>query len=189
MNSAIECPICMDAIDMAKNNVTTECGHCFHASCLMKNVAHNGFGCPYCRSIMAEAEVEKEYEDEEDDDDEYDDEDEEEENEDYALRGMRFMFNNLHGDQHEEEDIEDEDEYEQNDVAPYVEDDVVKPPVSFISQKLREQGLRFETLVKALLSAHSEYDCDDDINRTDNELFGRLRTIISNYEDEEVNFD
>ena len=50
----MSCPICMDDIVNNVNCVTTECGHCFHASCLMTNVAHNGFGCPYCRTVMAE---------------------------------------------------------------------------------------------------------------------------------------
>jgi len=49
----IECPICMDVIEGEKNKITTDCGHCFHANCLMTNVAHNGFGCPYCRTAMA----------------------------------------------------------------------------------------------------------------------------------------
>ena len=48
-----ECPICMDCILDTKNRVTTECGHCFHTNCLMTSVAHNGFGCPYCRTAMA----------------------------------------------------------------------------------------------------------------------------------------
>ena len=59
-----ECPICMDAIDPNKNRVTTECGHTFHCSCLMTNVSHNGFACPYCRTAMAEeVEGENEYND------------------------------------------------------------------------------------------------------------------------------
>ena len=49
-----ECPICMDDIDITKNCTTTECGHRFHASCLMTNVSHNGFSCPYYRTVMAE---------------------------------------------------------------------------------------------------------------------------------------
>jgi hypothetical protein len=49
-----DCPICMEQIEsFTKNCVTTECGHCFHTSCLMTSVAHNGFGCPYCRTAMA----------------------------------------------------------------------------------------------------------------------------------------
>ena len=63
-----ECPICMDDIIGLNNRVTTECGHAFHCSCLMQNAAHNGFGCPYCRTVMAEEPVE-------DDDDDQDDQD------------------------------------------------------------------------------------------------------------------
>ena len=69
-----ECPICMDMIDVSKNCVTTECGHKFHTSCLMKNVSFNGFECPYCRSVMAE-------DDEEDEEYVEDGEDEEEDEE------------------------------------------------------------------------------------------------------------
>lgn len=50
-NNCVECPICMDIISDG-NNVTTECGHKFHCTCLVLNIAHNGFDCPYCRSEM-----------------------------------------------------------------------------------------------------------------------------------------
>ena len=51
----LECCICMDSIVNKNTNcVTTECGHTFHTNCLMANVSHNGFGCPYCRQAMAE---------------------------------------------------------------------------------------------------------------------------------------
>jgi len=46
------CPICYENIDGEKNRVITECGHCFHTSCLMTHAAVNGFGCPYCRERM-----------------------------------------------------------------------------------------------------------------------------------------
>jgi len=49
-----ECPICMEIIDLCKNCATTECGHKFHSNCLMKSIAFNGFGCPYCRFEMVE---------------------------------------------------------------------------------------------------------------------------------------
>ena len=61
MSAQIDCPICLDCIETSKNCVTTECGHCFHTSCLMTSVAHNGFGCPYCRAKMAEEPEKKEY--------------------------------------------------------------------------------------------------------------------------------
>ena len=54
-----DCPICMDTIEGFNNRVVTECGHVFHCSCLMQNITHNGFGCPYCRTKMAD-EVEDE---------------------------------------------------------------------------------------------------------------------------------
>ena len=86
----VDCPICMDVIEGNNNRVTTECGHCFHTSCLMTSVAHNGFGCPYCRSKMAE----EQEEDEDDEESEYDDEeseyDDEEQYYDYALSPLEI---------------------------------------------------------------------------------------------------
>ena len=85
MSAPIDCPICMDCIESTtKNCVTTECGHCFHTNCLMQSVAHNGFGCPYCRSTMAEVPEEEEsdwsHEEEDEEEEEMFDED--------ALRGF-----------------------------------------------------------------------------------------------------
>jgi hypothetical protein len=54
MIEPINCPICWDVIEVNRNCTTTDCGHCFHTICLMQNVAHNGFGCPYCRAVMTE---------------------------------------------------------------------------------------------------------------------------------------
>ena len=48
-----DCPICYESINPAKNCVTTECGHSFHTSCLLKHTAFNGYGCPYCRTELA----------------------------------------------------------------------------------------------------------------------------------------
>lgn len=83
MQAVDECPICLEEIVGLKNRVTTECGHTFHCRCLMTNAAHNGFGCPFCRSELADAvedsDSESEYDDEdgparyEDDSDEDDD--------------------------------------------------------------------------------------------------------------------
>ena len=50
----VECPICMENIELNKNCVKTECGHDFHSNCLIKSIAFNGFGCPYCRFEMVE---------------------------------------------------------------------------------------------------------------------------------------
>jgi len=63
----------MDVIG-ERNNITTECGHQFHASCIMTNVSRNGFNCPCCRTAMAEEEYpdgESEYDDDDDVDDQF----------------------------------------------------------------------------------------------------------------------
>ena len=54
----MECPICYDEIETTKNCITTDCGHKFHAKCLMKNAHINGFSCPSCRAQMVEQEPE-----------------------------------------------------------------------------------------------------------------------------------
>jgi hypothetical protein len=105
-----ECPICMDDILSGKNMVTTECGHVFHSSCLLNNVAVNGFGCPLCRNELATPSDE----DSEDDDDfdqgsmEVDDDDFEPESkdaggfDDYALESFRMFCQQLEGEDVEE---------------------------------------------------------------------------------------
>lgn len=169
----VECPICMECIADTKNRVTTECGHCFHTNCLMTSVAHNGFGCPYCRAVMAE-EIKEEEDSEwgsvEDEDDEY------------ALRGFRFMFNRLAGVSHDEQDIleENEDNEEEEDE----EEEETKPSPEYITQKLTQQGVTMEQLVKAILINHEEYENEDSLHRVEGELFGKLRIIISNYRPE-----
>lgn len=80
-----ECPICMDTIQTNINCVITECGHTFHTRCLLTNVVHNGFGCPYCRAVMVPDELFNEEADEDSEPNEHDvafivEDDEDEEN-------------------------------------------------------------------------------------------------------------
>lgn len=184
MSEQIDCPICMDCIETTnKNCVTTQCGHCFHANCLMQSVAHNGFGCPYCRTAMAEAP-------QEDEETIWSDEEEEEIFDEDALRGFRFFWNNLNDVSHDEADEEEETEVEelaqrsadnQNQVDPNV------PTTDFVAQKLLEQGVTFEQLVKTLcFNEHEEYQDDESCERIIDELFGKVRIIISNYNPEEA---
>ena len=50
MFNNIMCVICRNNIDSTQiNYVITECKHCFHTNCLMKNVTFNGYNCPICR--------------------------------------------------------------------------------------------------------------------------------------------
>jgi hypothetical protein len=172
----IECPICMDPIE-EKNKVITECGHCFHTSCLMKNVAHNGFRCPYCRDAMAEELADN------NSDEEYDEFsiDEEEEGPDYndnVLRGARWLFQRAEGEEidNDEDSVLDEEEEDDESVLG-------RPSVEYIVEKLVQQGVTMAELVKSiLLFDHDEFQDEESFERGDSELFGKLRIIISNYE-------
>lgn len=178
-----DCPICMEVLSGTKNIVTTECGHCFHTNCLMTSVAHNGFGCPYCRTQMAETPDG----DESDDGSEwtFDEGEEEELYGNHSLRGFRWLFQRVNGEElEEEEDLLDEDE-EREDT-----DIIVKPSAAFIAEKLVSQGITMENMVRALLVAHEEYDNYPGPDM-DGILFGKLRVLISNYkpEDDKSNVD
>lgn len=113
-----DCVICMEIILSTKMNyVKTACGHEFHTSCLLANIAHNGqncFHCPSCRTIMAKKQEQgsnlilglslrpQSQADEENDDDSFEartviNDDDVGDNfitndPDYSLRGMRFLF-------------------------------------------------------------------------------------------------
>jgi len=105
-----DCPICYEQIPHNINCSTTECGHTFHTTCLMKHTVYNGYDCPCCRSLMAAAPPNKgtiqhnttmiRYHDDENSLEDrltnYDnDEDEETRPEiydDYVLDGCRWMF-------------------------------------------------------------------------------------------------
>ena len=163
-----ECCICLDNIVGFINRTTTECGHHFHCSCLIKNIAHNGFDCPLCRAILAEVPDE----DEDEDEDDYEEVDEEEE---YTLTSFRMFHQRLSG-----EEVEEEEEEEVENIP-----EVPKPTSQFIAQKLGEQGITLEDMVKCLLIEHEEYTEEEDIyERVSDEMYGKLRIIISNFTSE-----
>ena len=169
----VECCICMDDIIGDINKTTTECGHIFHCSCLMKNTAHNGYGCPYCRTVMAEPINDSDDEDDYEYDDEYD-EDEDEDN-DNVLTTFRMFHQAISGEEVEDEpEIYDEAEAED-------EDEIEKPTTEYIANKLIEQGVSIEDLVKCLLLDHSEYEDDEQYDKYNDRMFGQMRIIISNY--------
>jgi hypothetical protein len=156
----------------------------------MQSVAHNGFGCPYCRTKMAEEPEEDEetvYEDV-DEEDEEEEEDEDMFDED-ALRGFRFFWNILNGEEHDEDDDADEQQLEEwADMAArnVSESDENIPTSDFVAQKLRQQGVSYEQLVKMILLQHEEYAEDEQAERLDNETFGKIRVIVSNYTPEQA---
>jgi hypothetical protein len=171
----LECPICFDTIEKNTNCVTTECGHKFHCSCLMKNTATNGFGCPMCRQVMAEVV----------DDDEsvnssnWLDMDNDTQNpDDNALTSFR-MFQQQLDNEEVEEDAEPADEAEDDD------DESVEEPLpspAYLATKMAEKGITMEDMVKALLVEHEEYDAHFEVfDRRSSEMYGELRRIILNY--------
>jgi hypothetical protein len=194
----MECSICLDCIDGTKNQVVTECGHCFHASCLMKNVSHNGFGCPYCRTTMAEEQAKDE--DEESEYSDYTDIFEEDVYDDYSLRGMRWMFQRAEGEELDEEEddaieeaapvVRNLPEREEGEVEEDSEDEEETPQAiptaEFIAYRLERGRVTMDMLVKAMLALdHDEYGDNREYNEMESNIFGRLRTIISNYRPEQ----
>lgn len=178
-----ECPICMEVFTGITNVVVTECGHKFHTNCLMTSVAHNGFGCPYCRSQMAEDPEESDSDDEGDDmsvDSDFQESLDREENR--VLGGVRWLFNRANDEEQSVYDGEDEDsddEEEEEDTKP-------KPSAAFIAKKLVEQGVTVEDLVKSMLLSHEEYENEDEeFSRVDDDLFGKMRILISNFQPEQ----
>jgi hypothetical protein len=107
----MDCPICMEVMLTTKNCITTECGHQFHASCLMKNTAVNGYDCPCCRTQMAETADDDEEDNDSEDGSEYetDDEEDAEEEEEFALMGFRWFFQRIHDEELEGDATEYED--------------------------------------------------------------------------------
>ena len=186
MNSQVicECPICFDVIGDT-NNITTECGHKFHASCLMTNVSCNGFSCPCCRSVMAtidsDTESDSDSESEADTDSDTDSystestndnsyEYEFNRNNDYVLRGLRFFTNqieNLENNQQDESDEENEVQISR------------LPSVSFIGNKILESGITLHDLIGAMVSIHIDYQIDSAMFERYSPIWRNLNNIIT----------
>ncbi len=172
----VECCICMDDIIGNVNKTTTECGHIFHCSCLMKNTTYNGYGCPFCRRTMAEEANNDSDDENEDDDYEYDDDEEDEEDDDNALTSFRMFHQIISGEDVEEEPEEDIDE--------------AKPTPRYVAENLeRIGGASYEDLVKCLLLDHTEYEDDNICAKESDRIFGLLRIIISNYDNYDINHE
>ena len=114
-----ECPICLEIVEPRANRVITECGHIFHCSCLMTNVSHNGFACPYCRTAMAEEVTDDDSEDDYDSGEWYYGPQQEESDDDdsvsvagpglesHLLRGMRWLFQRVEPEDDDDDEFDD----------------------------------------------------------------------------------
>jgi len=176
-----DCPICFEEITTIKNSITTDCGHQFHANCLMKNVAHNGFNCPCCRTTMAENPQQSDAEDDNDDDES--DDSSYPNLEDDTLRGLRLFTSRIEGEEPDQEDVVTEyqylnylhDERDDNQQRPI-------PSLDLVIKKLQDHGVTFRQLVASHLTSYEEYENQDELERIESDLWGTMRTIISNYE-------
>jgi thiol-disulfide isomerase/thioredoxin len=119
----------------------------------MQNVAYNGFKCPYCRTAMANEtdDVSTEYPGEENSEEEDD----------------------------EWETVASEEEADELET---VAEDPNIPTTDFVAQKLREQGVTFEQLVHIACNVdHQEYNDNEVAERFSNELFHKIRNIVTDY--------
>jgi hypothetical protein len=167
------CPICLDDIIGLTNKTTTECGHHFHTKCLMQNITHNGFSCPYCRNILADCPNNNNENDSEYEEDSFIDE--EEENENYKLRGLRWFnqrINNEELDQ-EEDEIEDRDESDDEEPMASLEETI---------QEFKKANITNNDLIEYILNDYLNEHSD---NLTNNikykKVYTLLRKIDANY--------
>jgi hypothetical protein len=155
----------MEIIDLCKNCATTECGHKFHSNCLMKSIAFNGFGCPYCRFEMVEEIDDSEDEEREDGDEEGEDVEDDDD------------------DDEEDEDYDGEDDENENQPLPSFE---------LIQKKFIEKGITYESLVKTIMFNSMIYHKNDNIeeyrkyNIFMEELFFDIVTKYKSEQEEEV---
>jgi hypothetical protein len=155
-----ECPICFDDIDTNKNCVITECGHKFHASCLLRSVAFGNFDCPCCRFELAEGP-------EEESDDGFDEEDDDDyEINDETMQSMRWLFQRAEGEELEEEELDDDEE----------EDQVPEVPLNYVVDNLQTMNYTFEDMIKIILNDFLDNEQDErsaSILETVDSLIGR----------------
>ena len=144
----------------------------------MKNAAHNGFGCPYCRTVMAEQPEESDSEDSDSDSEEETVFDED------ALTSFR-MFHQRINEEEVEEQEEDDDDWGTVDSEVEVEGEVLgsaMPDAVYVAEKLLGRGITFEDLVKdALYNAHSNWGDFDEYERRSSEVYGQFRAVITQF--------
>ena len=164
MTVAIVCPICMENIEHDQGFMKTDCGHSFHSCCIMRNIAQNGFSCPCCRTVMMETSNG---------------------NENYDIEYNRGYEDGQHYEYQTTRvvspatDIIYEQEQEQEDNS------IETPTPAYVADRLIDQGVSYQDLVNIMLLQHNEYDVGDFVmncERLDDDIFGKIRIIVSNYE-------
>lgn len=150
-----DCPICYEVVNIKNNCVTTECGHLFHANCLMKHTAYNGYGCPCCRRKMADISEEDEMLSVGSENRETNDEDQ------YVLDGARWMFQRANN-----ESIDDIDPYtdqferwqiQMAQTASASEKEIEKKTNMVLDELVKINAISYEDLVKGYLFWNQEH--------------------------------
>jgi hypothetical protein len=139
----------------------------------MKNVMHNGFNCPYCRTEMVELLEEEDSVASQDEEIQF------EENE--RFRWFRLFWDNINEEDHEQSDIEAEIK-EEEEWLRFDEEDAEEslniPSVEYIAEELCTKHVCYQDLIRAILTRdHIHYDFSD----TDLMVNGKIRSIISKY--------
>ena len=172
----MECPICYENIDGDINYINTECGHKFHANCLMKSVSYNGFGCPCCRTKMVEQKDSDSDSDSDDSDEDSDsDSDEDEQYSEYALLGLRLFTARIEGEEQDQNDIEI------NYSILFPGDTEPLPTHEYVTEKLQDKGITMYQLVSTLMLDHVEYDGCDEYDENYENISIKIRDIINEF--------
>jgi hypothetical protein len=194
-----ECSICMDDMYITQNYTKTDCGHCFHTTCLMSNVSHNGFNCPNCRTKMSNEHSES-YETE-DEDSVYENEyiyshqdylQTQQENtiihytnQDYIMRGLRFFNNNIDGIQHNYNDLVDEVDYiRECDQFENAKQEFASklPSLEKITECMIRKNITYTDLIQVILNEQQNvYSNNTDYYNKSCDVFGKIKSIIHNH--------
>ena len=164
----MSCPICYETITEEKNCVITECGHCFHTSCLMKHAAMNGFGCPYCREQMSDY-VPPQSEEIDDDRIPYllRLEDLSEEELDTAMNRVPSQVQ-----------YEEEDRYEEVLDLP---SSYTMPTPTFMARKVQESGITMEDVIRLMMNEMMDRRDERIDGPLERKLYDRMRDVIHEY--------
>jgi hypothetical protein len=173
----------MEIIDTNINICNTECGHTFHSNCLIKNISHNGFGCPYCRKILAENNVKMVDLDVEDDNISHiDDQEPDYKYNDYELRGFRWLFNRAYGEEIEQYGYEKpyEDVYLEE---YYEEKETIKKllPTSLVKKNMIKNNITYDELIGYIFYI---YKNDYQLSYEHQESFKKVYTTMFKLEKE-----
>jgi len=194
-----ECPICLEPVSQEKNCMITECGHCFHSSCIMQNASLNGFQCPYCRTKMAD-EQDSDSDDDSDDDDSDDDSDDDY-NDENAAEYFDDFWSNIENRTSYSEELENQLSWSE---SPHEEEEPVEevqweinrrpnnPTPEELTAFLKMKGVTMENVVQVLLTEIvDEYYCPEHLytpeyKKIDGLIFNNLFKYIRKYDEKNL---